>query len=207
MTDFTADELAAYADRNIIARNLVTMWPRNRDTGAEVQTGFWSGTGNRTMAVLGGLTVVAENRNFIAGGALVSVGSVVMTDDLSIRSLTVDLNPLHADVANAYRGNNMRLARIEVHRAIFKKDAPRVLVAPARCRFVGFINKAPLVTPQEGGKASLTLECQSITRELTRTNSDLRSHESQQRRAPGDNFFQYVGATSDVQVIWGGNKG
>lgn len=207
MIDLSDEEIAAYGAANIIERKIVSLWPRDRETGEETQVCFWNGSGNRSLAVYSGILTAEESRNVIGGGAIVSVGAVEMTADLQVRNLDVVLNPLHPDVQNAYRGLDLRLARMELHRALFLKDQPRVLVKPARCRFVGFVNKAPENTPAEGGQASLPLACVSITRELSRTNNELRSDDSQQRRSAGDGFFKYVGATTDIQVIWGGNKG
>jgi hypothetical protein len=100
----------------------------------------------------------------------------------------------------------MRNAPIQIYRALFNTADPRAIVAPARCRLVGFVNTSTISTPAENGSAAVTLECVGCVRELTRTNTDLRSDESQQRRVADDRFFRHVAATGQVQVFWGQNK-
>jgi hypothetical protein len=206
MKEFTADELAAYQSRATISRDLIFIQCKDRSTGALHDFGFWNGTGDIALDVLDGITAVIQTRDFIGRGAVLQVGDVSRVDSLDVMSLDIVLSQLESDVENAARAYDMRNAPIQVYRALFSTANPRAQVAPARCRFAGFINTAPLVTPPEGGKASLSLNCVGCTRELTRTNTDLRSDESQQRRSPGDDFFKYVAVTGQVQVFWGEDK-
>lgn len=207
MKDFEEEEIAAYEGRIVIPRRLVYLWARDRTTGDLHELGFSNVTGNVTLPVRDGLTQEIVERNFTSRGALVSIGDIAMTGDISVRSVDVTLSQLNEDVTNAFRGYDLRNAEVQIYRALFDVANPREIVKPARCRFAGFINTSPLVTPAEGGMASLTLNCVDCTRELTNTNSDLRSDESQQRRAAGDRFFQYAPATGQVKVFWGQNKG
>lgn len=206
MKDFSAEEIAAYEDRSIIVRSLVWCQPKDRDTGELQDVGFSTVTGSNALEVRDGLTQEVVTRNFTSRGALVGIGDIAAAADLSIRQVTVTLSQLNSDVENALRGYDMRGAPIQIYRALFSKANPRALVAPARCRFVGFVNTAPIVTPAKGGQAVATLNCVSIARQLTNTNSELRSDESQQRRQSGDRFFRWVGATGQVPISWGTNK-
>jgi len=206
MKDFTAEELAAYESRSIIFRGLVYVWARDRATGAQKPFGFWTGTGNRSIQVRDGLTQEVVARNFTSRGALVAIGDIPAAADLSIRQVAVTLSQLNADVESALRGYDMRGAPIQIYRALFSIANPRALVAPARCRFAGFVNTSPITTPARGGQATAVLNCVSLARQLTNTNADLRSDESQQRRHAGDRFFRWVAATGQVPVSWGTNK-
>jgi hypothetical protein len=204
---FTTAEAAGYAKRTLIPRSLIYVQPKDRTTGDLVDFGFWNGTGDVTLTVTDGLTQSDVDRDFTSRGAVLSVGDVTLSDNLNVNSVQVSLSQLNSDAEDALRGYDMRNAPIQIYRALFDIANPRAQVAPARCRFVGFVNTAPIGTPAEGGQASTTLNCVGCTRELTRSNTDLRSDESQQRRTSGDRFFRWVAATGQVQVFWGQNRG
>ena len=206
MRDFTAEELAGYSARTINARDLIYVQPRDFLTHSIVHFGFWNGRGDVTLAVTEGITAETVNRDFTASGAVLKVEDIPVSDNLQVVAATVTLSQLNADVENAVRAFDMRNAPIQIYRALFSSANPRLLLAPARCRFAGFVNAAPIATPAVGGEAAVTLTCTGCTNELTRTNTDLRSDESQQRRSPGDAFFKYVAATGQIQVFWGTEK-
>ena len=56
--------------------------------------------------------------------------------------------------------------------------------------------------PAEGGEAKAVLTCVSHTVELTRSNPDVRSDESQKLR-DGDRFFRHAGSMASRKVYWG----
>ena len=202
-----AVEIAALAARVVIPRTLISIWTKDRDTGAEVFFGAWNGSENVAFSVYKGLDpATTGTRNFHGKGAVLDVDPIVLAVGFEIRPARVTLNPLDETTEIAFRGYDFRQARIEIHRALISTISRRSLVWHARPRFVGYIDKAPVLTPEEGGRSSITLECVSCTRELTRVNSDVRSDESQQRRAPGDGFFKYVGIAGQVTAPWGVNR-
>ncbi len=100
----------------------------------------------------------------------------------------------------------MRGAPMQLYRGYFD-SATRVMAAAAKPRFVGYVDGAPIVTPKEGEEGSITLHCVSTTRELTRTNAEVRSHESQLARAAGDAFYKDVGVVGDWDIAWGVARG
>lgn len=206
MRDLTSEELAAYAARTIITRDLIFVTPKDFSTGDLTNFGFWNGTGDVSLDVIDGITQVTTTRNFTARGAVLDVADIQITDSLQAVSATVTLSQLNSDVENAIRGYDMRGAPIQIYRALFDTANPRALVKPARCRYAGFVNTAPMATPPIGGAAALTLNCVGCTVELTRSNTDLRSDESQQRRYAGDRFFRWVGVTGQVKIFWGQNS-
>jgi hypothetical protein len=203
--DFSTAEIDAYAARAILVRALVWVQPRDFETGDLVEFGFSTVTGDNALEVYDGLTQQIVQRNFTSRGAVLTIDNITQVADLTIRQAAVSLSQLNADVADALRGYDMRGAPIQIYRALFDMADPRAMVAPARCRFVGFVNTAPVTTPASGGSASLVLNCVSFTRQLTNTNTALRSDDNQQLRAPGDRFFQWVAATGQVPIAWGTN--
>lgn len=207
MRSFTTAEANGYAARTLIPRTLIFVQPKDRLTGDLVNFGFWDGTGDVTLTVTDGLSQTDEDRDFTSRGAVLAVGDITLSDNLNVGSVQVSLSQLNSDVEDALRGYDMRNAPIQIYRALFGIANPRALVAPARCRFVGFVNTAPISTGAIGSQAATTMTCVGCTRELTRSNTDLRSDESQQRRQSGDRFFRWVAATGQVQVFWGQSRG
>lgn len=207
MRDISVEEQAARAERVVIPRSLVYIWAKNRDTGAEEEMGFWNGVGNYDFQVYDGLTGSTETRTFTGCGSLLSVDNIQLAMDLSVRTVNVGLSQIDENVAQAIRGYDARNARIEIYCGLLNIENQQELVAPARARFVGFVDQAVIATPAEGGTGSITLSCVSCTRELTRVNSDVRSDESQQRRYAGDRFFKDVGVTGQIEVFWGQARG
>lgn len=206
MKSLTTEETNAYAARSLISRTLIYVTAKDRSTGAPVEFGFWNGIYDSTIEVIDGLTQDTESRSFVSKGAVLTVGDISLSDSLNVGSVQVTLSQLNASVESAIRTYDTRNAPIQIYRGLFSIASPASLIAPARCRFVGYINTAPISTPPAGGQALVTFNCVSGVRELTRSNKELRSDEGQQRRHSGDRFFKYVAATGQVQVFWGQNK-
>ena len=81
------------------------------------------------------------------------------------------------------------------------------MVAAARCRFIGTVDRCVITDPAAGGQGSIDLTLASHTRELTRINTDVASDESQQIRSAGDRFYQYVGVVAAWRLFWGQERG
>ena len=100
------------------------------------------------------------------------------------------------------RTYDIRQARVEIYRGHFNAET-MVMGAPAEPRFVGFVDGAPVETPTENAEGSIKIKCVSSAQELTRANPDMRSDESQQARAPGDDFYKDVTSVGDLVIFWG----
>ena len=159
-----------------------------------------------TAAVKDGRTGSTVTRDFRGLGQALQIGKIPLTCDLTIRSVDIELPHLDVIVEQLVRTYDVRGAPMQIYRGYFD-PATRVLVAAAKPRFVGYVDGAPIVTPKEGGEGSITLHCVSTTRELTRTSSEVRSHESQLARTNGaDDFYQDVGVVGDWDIAWGVNR-
>lgn len=203
MRTLDANIVAALAAGRLVRRNMIWVTAKERDTGNPHSRGFWGDVETVDIPVVDGLTGATATRTFEAAGGLIEIGAVPLTSDLSIRSVDVVVSPLN-DAADQYvRGYDLRMAPIQIYRAIFDPDTHE-LVADADARFVGFVETAPVETPEEGGEARVTLNCVSHAVELTRSNPDVRSDESQKRRS-GDRIFQYVGTMAQRTIYWGDN--
>jgi hypothetical protein len=204
MFSLDAAEITALQQPVIDSRNFVWITAKDRDTGDPVPMGFWSDGGIFACEVKDALTGSTVEREF-AGGGLVSVSSIPRSVGLAVRRVEVVLSAIDADAETAFRTYSIRQAPIQIYRGLFTPGTFN-LVAPAKPVFVGYVDEAPVITPAEGGAAKVTLQCVSHTVELTRKNPDVRSHESQQRRAPGDDFYKDVNTVGDREVPWGEHR-
>lgn len=204
MFSLDSAEITALQQPVIDSRNFVWFTVKDRDTGDPAYAGFWSDAGPFTGNVKDALTGSTVSRTF-AGAGLVSVGSIPRTVGLAVRRVEVVLSAIDATAEEAFRTYDMRLAPVQIYRGLFTPGTFN-LVAPAKPVFVGFVDTAPVITPAEGGAARVNVSISSHTVELTRKNPDVRSHESQQRRAAGDDFYKDVNTVGDWEVPWGENR-
>lgn len=196
----------ALAARVLVARDFLWVVARNRSTGAPEKVGFWSDVGNVSAEVRSPDSGQVETRSFYGSGTLISISDIPLIANLTVQTVTIDLSQIDELVEQAVRLYDLRQARVEVYRGMFNPNT-RQMVAPAECRFAGFVDGAPIETPEEGGEGSVRLECRSHTQEMTRANPDTRSHESQILRAPGDDFFADAGTVGEWELFWGRKTG
>ncbi|WP_421581136.1 hypothetical protein [Shinella sp. M31] len=206
MRNISAENLGALGSRQLVPRDFLWINARTMDTGAPVSGGFWSDVGNVAAEVLDPTTGMAVIRNFEGSSTLISVGAVPLVANLSVQETLIELSQLDPSVELMVRGYDLRQAGVEVYRGLLSPTS-RLLVAPALCRFVGFIDEVEIVTPDEGQAGSIKLTCVSHTQEMTRANADTRSDASQRRRSDTDNFFQDVTTIGEVEFFWGRRSG
>jgi len=206
MRDLDSAELTALAARTVVARDLLWVTAKHRETGADHSLGFWNDVMTVTASVKDGRTGSTVDRDFRGVGAALQVGKIPLPSDITIRSVDIDIPHLDTIVEELVRTYDVRGAPMQLYRGYFD-PATRVMVAAAKPRFVGYVDGAPIVTPKEGGEGSITLHCVSTTRELTRTNAEVRSHESQLARAAGDLFYKDTGVVGDWDIAWGVARG
>jgi hypothetical protein len=116
------------------------------------------------------------------------------------------MSQLSDGVANIVRGYDLKQGNVEIYRGLFDPDS-RELVAPASSRFAGFIDNVVITTPKEGDEGSIELTCAPNTQEITRSNPDTRSQDSQVLRRGNDNFFRDTTTVGDWEFFWGRNTG
>lgn len=180
------------------------MWviPRNMSTGNPTPYGFWSDIGDISAQVVNPLTGGVVTRNFAGAGALISISDISAVSNITVQDVTIKISQLNDDAQAVVRGYDLKQGRVEVYSGYFDPST-RLLLEPAFCRFQGFVDEATITTPKEGEDGLISLTCHSHTSELTRTNPDTRSHDSQQTRSLGDAFFSDVVAVSDWNIFWG----
>ncbi|MBZ9922144.1 hypothetical protein LB579_31155 [Mesorhizobium sp. BR1-1-7] len=206
MRTLSTENAAALAARQLVARDFLWIIARDYDTGGDVPHGFWSDVGDVSAPVLDPNTGLSDTRSFEGSGTLIQIGAVPLVSNLTVQNITISLSQIDESVANFARGYDLKQARVEVYRGLFS-PASRRLVAPAVNRFVGFVDQVEITTPKEGEAGAIVLTCASNTQEVTRSNPDTRSYDSQVLRSETDNFFQDVTTVAGWEFFWGGKTG
>ena len=205
MTRTMSDEnFTAIQQRRIVPRDFIWLIARDRSTGAPVAEGVWSGQGTFTAAVIDPHTGGSQDREFFGSGALISVGDIPLVQGITVQNLTITLSGVNAAMNDYVRTYDLKQAEIQIFRGFFDPDT-RALIAPAVCRFDGYIDDAPITTAKENNPGSVTVTATSNTQELTRANSSTRSDADQRLRSATDNFYQDTAVVGGWTIFWGGN--
>lgn len=191
---------------NLVARDFIWFIVRDRDSGEPVTDGYWSDVGTRTLSVIDPNTGGSVDREWRGAGELIPISDIPLVSNLTIRNVTVLLSQVVDRVNQLIRDYDCKQGQVQIFRGLFDPET-RELVAPAEARFVGFIDTISIRTPTENSEGEVTLNCVSHTQEMTRSNPDTRSHESQILRHAGDNFFEDVGVVGDWDLFWGKANG
>lgn len=198
--------LAALQARNVKERTLLWLTAKDFSTGAAHAVGFWTDLGSVSMTVVSGQDGADATRTYVGAGTLLAVDDIPLTNNLGVRTINASLSQLDAATTDAIRGYDLKLAPVEIHRAVFTLGS-WTLVAKPLPRFVGYVDQCLITTPSEGKRdGGVSLSIVSHTRELTRSNTDTRSDQSQQARHAGDRFYMYTSVVGTWQINWGKNK-
>jgi len=206
MRQLSPENQAALAERRLVARDFLWIKARTFDTGAPFSYGFWSGVGDISAPVLDPDTGSPVVRNFEGSGTLIQASDIPLVSNISVRNATITLSQIDEAVASVVRGYDLKQAGVEIYRGLFSPET-RNIVDAAFCRFVGFVDDVGITTPSEGEAGGIVLTCASHTQEMTRSNPDTRSDESQKRRSAGDNFYQDTTTVGEWEFFWGGKTG
>jgi hypothetical protein len=204
--DLDPDVQSALEARSLVARDFLWFVARDRDTLAPVSEGTWSDVGDITAQVINPDTGLAEDRVFYGSGTLIQCDDVPLVSNMTVQNMTVRMSQIHEAVEQLVRDYDVKQARVELYRGLFD-PATRKMVAPAFCRFVGFVDSVVINTPSENEDGSVVLTCTSHTQEITRSNPDTRSHASQVLRSATDNFFVDASVVGTWEHWWGKKKG
>lgn len=174
---------------------------KERGTGNPVGRGIWDGSEDLNYTVVSGVTGLPEARAYY-GAALLSVGDIVCTTDMTVQSVTINLSQI-ADVAQQLiRQYNARLARVEIHTLYMHPETG--MPVGELLDWVGEIDKAPVKTPAIGGEGSIAIKTVSdIMSMLTRVNGRKSSFEDQRKHADGDEWSKYASTAGTWDVNWG----
>lgn len=197
---------AALAARALVARDFILVTGKSFADGTIRTVGFWSDFGTITVSVIDGDTGEAVSHDYIGTATLMAIDDIPLTADVTIRTINASLSQINEAVTDEVRGYDLKQAPVQIHRGLFDPTT-RNLVAPPRPRFVGFVDKCVITTPQEGNDGSIVLTMTSHTQELTRFNTDKCSDDSQKARHANDAFYQDMAVVGNWQVFWGQASG
>lgn len=206
MRSISPENLAALQSRRLVARDFLWIEARDRVTGAIVSDGMWSDVGDVSAEVVHpdtGLTVV---RDWYGSGTLVQISDIPAVSNLTVQTVTIRMIQILDHVQTLIRQYDVKQGRVEIYRGLFNPES-RLMVAPAICRFVGFVDEVEIVTPSENEEGGVYLRCVSHTQELTRASTETRSDESQRFRDPEDEFFKDASTAGEFEIFWGTIKG
>lgn len=202
MRSLTDENFDALSGRRLVARDFLWIVARDLVTGDPVSDGLWSDVGSTTVDVIDPDTGAVQSRSFTGAASLVQISAIPLVSNISVQNVTIVLSQVSDHVVDLVHGYDCKQAKVQIFRGLFDPDT-RALVSPAVPRFVGFVDQIKINTPREGDDGSVELTCTSHTQEMTRSNPDTRSHESQILRASGDTFYQDVSVVGDWEHFWG----
>lgn len=193
--------------KGIGLRNFVWLTAKNRDTGAAESIGVWNGMAPVTVDVVNPKNGTTISRDYVAGGALLSVPSIPATLVTEVRSVRIRVSNLSPAIINAIRLYDLQMAPVQIHRGIFDPETG-MLVDPAECRFEGFVNSAPITNGKSGGEGFIEIECVSSSRVLTKTSATRFSYETIKARPKPtsgavDHFGKYLAVAGAWRIWWG----
>jgi hypothetical protein len=206
MRDITSDNYAALQARRLVARDFLSIQARTLDTAEPVWAHQWSDIGTFTADVIDPDTSETSTREFVGSGTLVSIDAIPLVSNLTVQNTTITMSQVNDVVANLVRGYDCKQAVVQIFRGLFDPIA-RNLVSPAMPRFVGYVDTIVINTPTENTDGNVTLTCSSSTQEMTRSNPDTRSQQSQIARAAGDNFYHDTDVVGTWVLFWGQTNG
>lgn len=200
---YDVETLTALASGALVVRDILHVDGKTMGGAAKPFT-YWSGEDNIAVNVIpaGGTTPVS--RNAVGGGTLLDVPPVVDAIGLEARSITLGLDHISSAAGgpmDAVYGHNVRVARVELHRALFD-PATWNLVSTPHLLFAGRVDGASVDDAAAGGEGGLSLDAMSSAIDLTKTNPAMESDE-QQRLRNGDRFRRYGDTAGQVDTWWG----
>lgn len=197
------DIYAALEYGPFVHRTFVYLTARDRDTGDPIPDGYWNDHGVKTVQVLNPETGALEDLQFYGSGGLVSVDEIPRVLNVQVQRINITLTNLAARVNDLLRTYDVKFAPITVYRGLFDPDT-REMVSYAYSRFYGFVDECVITTPAagaSGGDAVLT--CTSHTQEMSRSNTDTRSSDSQKIRSATDTFYDRTQVVGTWTMWWG----
>lgn len=198
--------IAALESGAIVVRDLLTIKGKTLG-GSAAEFDYWTGEDNVAINVVPAGEVTPVSRNYVGGSTLLDVPAIVDAIGIEARSVAFGLDHISTTVGSPMDmvyGNNVRVARVELHRAHFD-PATWNLVSTPHLMFSGRVDGADVDDAAAGGEGGLTVEAQSSAIDLTRKSMAMESDEQQRLRA-GDRFRRYSDTAGQVETWWGQAK-
>jgi hypothetical protein len=204
---YDVDTITALSADGIVVRDLLTVHGKTLG-GSPSEFAYWTGEDNVAINVVPPGATTPVSRNFRGGATLLDVPAIVDAIGVEPRTVTIGLDHISTSAGSPMDmvfGNNVRVARVEMHRALFDPDTWN-LVATPHLIFAGRVDGAAVDDAAAGGEGGLSLDVVNSAIDLTKTNPAMESDE-QQRRRDGDRFRQHSDTAAQIERWWGQAKG
>lgn len=198
---YDVDTIAALESGAIVVRDLLTVL-------GDLTFAYWTGEDDAAINVVPAGATTPVSRNFVGGGTLLDVPAVVDAVGLEARSITLGLDHISEAAGSPLDmvfGHNVRVARVELHRALFDPATWNLVSTPVLV-FAGRVDGAGINDAVAGSEGGLSLEAQSSAIDLTRTSQAMESDEQLKLRS-GDRFRRFGDTAGQVETWWGQAKG
>ena len=195
----------ALLGETIFPRDFVEIRVRSRETGLHVIERLWSDRYDVTAEVLDLDLGEAVAAVWQGAAGLVEISDLPFVSTLTVSEATISLAAYGVDVDRLLREYDASQARVRIWRGFLDIET-RQFVAPAESIFIGEVDEIQLPTGADDEETVATLTVLA-SQELTRLNPETRSHASQLRRDPSDQFFRYAATVGKWVMWWGQTKG
>jgi hypothetical protein len=199
---YDVDTITALASGAVVIRDLLTVNGKTRG-GTPVQFNYSTEAEDLAINVVPAGSDTPVSRNYL-GRTLLDVPAIVDAIGVEARSISIGLDHIskaEGSPMDMVYGHNVRVARVELHRAFFD-PATWNLVAPPVLLFSGRVDGASLDDAAAGGEGGLSLDVVSSAIDLTKTSPAMESDEQQKRR-DGDRFRQHSDTAAHIERWWG----
>ncbi len=200
---YDAETIAALVSGAIVVRDILTV--KGKTLGGSAATFcYWTGEDNVSINVADVAGGSPISRNAVGNGTLLEVPPIVDAIGFEARSITIGLDHISKTAGSPMDmvfGNNVRVARVELHRALFDPETWN-LVSTAYTLFAGRVDGAAVDDAAADGEGGLSLEAVSGAIDMTKTSPAMESDEQQKLR-DGDLYRQYADTAAQVEGWWG----
>jgi hypothetical protein len=202
---YDVDTVAALESGQIVVRDLLTVLGKTLG-GSAAEFNYSTIEDNTAINVVPAGETTPVSRNYVGGGTLLEVPPIVDAIGVEARSITFGLDHISQAAGSPMDmvfGNNVRVARVEMHRALFDPATWNLVSTPV-LMFSGRVDGAAVDDAAAGGEGGLSLEVVNSAIDLTKTNPAMESDE--QLKLRGDRFRRWGDGAATVETWWGQNK-
>lgn len=203
---YDVQTITALSSGQLVMREILTVDGRTAG-GAQRQFVYWTGEDDIALNVIPAGETAPVSRNAIGGGTLREIPAIVDAIGVEARSVSIGLDHISAAAGSPMDmvfGNNVRVARVEMHRAFFDPATWNLVSTPVLI-FAGRVDGASVDDAAAGGEGGLSLEAIGSAIDLSKTNPAMESDEQQKRRG-GDRFRRWGDSAATVETWWGQAK-
>lgn len=185
MRIFSPAALAALESGRFTTRSFVKIAP-----AGEVPLCFWDDIGAYSY---GGNTYEGKAGRF-------TIEATVSASDLGAHGVAIEFSAVDTDAIAMIDGVAWHQCPVLIYRAVIAIDTPQTLqIEP---EFSGFLDTI-VWNERGGGTASLVLNCESASRELSRSGARTSADADQRQRDPDDGIFSFTASAVNTSIDWG----